>query len=264
MQIIRRPCYASLTINVGASMTIQAWNGSSGGGGPNAGSGAWDGLGCPSISTASWASAWNLESAGFSSHTSPDGGRGGYTYSQSILNPLTIAPRNSTWGGDKRNNVGGLGGRPLTYATGKVFLGGGGGSTHADDGKGTRGGNGGGIVYLITYGKVTGSGTINANGEDGPSSVRATPKDAVKGGGGGAVITYRYGGTISGITINAKGGKGGDQTDTGASTGEAEGPGGGGGGGGGYISITLPGTPTANVSGVLNGTTNAANMTTFP
>ena len=93
------------------------------GGGANAGATTgWDGLGNPSPTTASWATAWNLEYSGFATHTSPGGGRGGYTYSDFLMSPLTVLPGNSTWGGDSRNNVGGLGGRSLTYTSAKIFM----------------------------------------------------------------------------------------------------------------------------------------------
>jgi len=237
---------------------------SGGGGGSNAGStSGWDGLGNPSTSTSGWSTAWNLEGGSFSTHTSPGGGRGGYTYSDYTMNPLTLAPGNSSWGGDSRNNVGGLGGRPLTYTSSKIFMGGGGGAGDGDDNKATNGAAGGGIVYLLIGGSLSGSGTISANGAAAAASTGATPKDAAGGGGGGGTIfVYRTSGTLSSsITLNAKGGKGGDQSDPGPYTGEAEGPGGG--GGGGYISYTTPGTPTTSVSGGANGTVNAPVMSTF-
>jgi len=87
-----------------------------------------------------------------------------------------------------------------------------------------RGSNGGGIVYIISGGNISGSGTINANGADADSS---TGEDAPGGaGGGGTVILYTKCATISNLTINAVGGKGGDQ-DWVSGSGESEGPGGG-------------------------------------
>ena len=89
------------------------WN-CGGGGGGNAGSiAAWTGQGNPDSGPAGWATAWNLESAGFSTQTSSGGGRGGYSFSNSnqnatLLGPGTIGVTNA-WGGSYRYNLGGLG-----------------------------------------------------------------------------------------------------------------------------------------------------------
>jgi hypothetical protein len=82
-----------------------------------------------------WANAWELESVGFSTKVSSGGGKGGYSRCGTGLNPLTNPPENySTWKGDgRRSTAVGLGGRPLDYSTGKIFLGGGGGQGHNSD-----------------------------------------------------------------------------------------------------------------------------------
>ena len=126
-----------------------------------------------------------------------------------ILVPLTTAPGNSSWGGDYRENVGGHGGRPLDNTGNRIYFGGGGGSGDANDGYGSSGANGGGIVYIISDGAVSGTGTINANGANADSSIKYDA--AGGGGGGGTVVIFTPCSSVSNIAINATGGKGGNQ-----------------------------------------------------
>lgn len=235
-----------------------------GGGGANAGDPLlYNGLGNPDISNPSWIQAWNLEVAGFANNVSSGGGRGGYSFSGSNQNALTVAPGNSAWGGDFRRNNAGLGGRPLDYSTGRIFMGGGGGAGEENVDDGGDGGVGGGIVLLRVYGNVTGGGGIRANGGNGGNaqgSVLNGGKDAAGGGGGGGAIILECSGTISNISIEARGGNGGNQ-DLPINTNEAEGPGGG--GGGGYVAVSSSVTQI-NVSGGNNGTTDSAGLTEFP
>jgi hypothetical protein len=234
---------------------------SGGGGGSNAGNNSmltpWNGTGIKSTSTAAWANAWNLESAGFATNISRGGGRGGYTFTDADQDALTVAPGNIAWNYDNRRNVGGFGGRPLDYSSNtRLFLGGGGGAGQENDGYGGSGGNGGGIAYLLVAGIISGSGNITAYGANGGSTIGLGNDAPGGGGGGGAVIALSNQG-ITGITINAIGGDGGNQTITGI---ESEGPGGG--GGGGYIFTTTT-TVTRLVTGGVNGTTNSASLTEF-
>ncbi len=243
-----------------------------GGGGANAGNvSGWNGQGNPDNSVAGWTNAWNLEGGSFSTNTSSGGGRGGYSWSSSNQNATTTAPGLSAWGGDYRANHGGLGGRPLDYSTGKIFLGGGGGAGDQDNSFGGVGGQGGGLIFIQSYGTVTGSGSIVSNGNDGAHSTGTPPnsstfagKDAAGGGGAGGTILVRSQG-VTGITLNANGGAGGRQIIVkGAfvfTVSEAEGPGGG--GGGGYIAVSS-GTPTQTVLGGANGITNSDGLTEFP
>jgi PKD repeat protein len=232
-----------------------------GGGGGNAGNpAAWTGSGNPDVSTAAWAAAWNLEYSGFAASTSSGGGRGGYTFSSSDQNALSLGPFNSSWGGDQRRNNGGMGGRPLDYSTGRIFLGGGGGSGDQNDSKGGPGGNGGGLVYLFSFGDVSGAGEIRANGSNGVSTSTSNGTDGAGGGGAGGTIVLKAGGTVSGVSLSANGGNGGNQVVNILNL-EAEGPGGG--GGGGYIGIGS-GVPTRSANGGANGTTNSRSMTEFP
>jgi len=231
-----------------------------GGGGANGGSvGSWNGNGNPDNPNSDWTTAWNLEGGGFSSNTSSGGGRGGYSWSNSNQNPIITAPGNASWSGDNRTNVGGFGGRPLSYSSGKMYLGGGGGAGDSNNNVGTPGGNGGGIVYLLSGGTVSGTGTINANGESVAAS-SGTPGDAGGGGGGGGTIfIFTYSAPISGLTLQAKGGAGGSQSLNNGN--EVEGNGGG--GGGGYISTSNNSGLTRNVDGGNYGVTNAPPMSAF-
>ena len=229
-----------------------------GGGGGNCGPLPWTGRGNPDLSTAGWASAWNLEYSGFASSTSSGGGKGGYTFSGSNQNALTVGTFNSLWGGDQRRDNGGRGGRPLNYSSGKIFLGGGGGAGDQNNSYGGAGGNGGGLIYLLCYNSISGVGQINSNGVNGFSTVSAGT-DGAGGGGAGGTILLDATGIVSGITANSNGGNGGNQT-VGAFVTEAEGPGGG--GGGGYIAIS-GGAITRNANGGANGTTNSYGLTEF-
>jgi len=242
-----------------------------GGGGGNGGNpAAWTGQGNPDISGPNWATAWNLEGPGFAASSSSGGGRGGYSFSSTNQNALTVGPGDPTWTGDDRRQVGGLGGRPLDYSTGKIFMGGGAGSQNNDFGG--DGGRGGGIVYILGYGNVTGAGVISANGDLGENSQGAAPStgwagvDGAGGGGAGGTVIINTVSSVGGVSITANGANGGNQVKTygllvtpGNNT-EAEGPGGG--GGGGYIAISS-GTPSRTASGGANGTTNSSGLTEF-
>ncbi|MCX6181932.1 MAG: gliding motility-associated C-terminal domain-containing protein [Bacteroidetes bacterium] len=228
-----------------------------GGGGSNAGLGIYTGNGNPDISTASWANAWNTEAAGFSGSTSSGGGRGGYTFGTIDLDALSVGP-GAIWGGDNRQNVGGRGGHPLDYSSGRIFLGGGAGAGDQNNNAGSDGGSGGGLVFIKSCGTVSGTGAIIANGSPGkPQPVGSAGNDAPGGGGGGGTVIIDSDGSIAGITINANGGKGGSQI---INYSECEGPGGG--GGGGYIAITN-GNPTRSAIGGANGTSTSPLITEF-
>ncbi len=235
-------------------------NGHNGGGGGGSNAGAttgYNGTGIKSLTTANWANAWNLEAPGFATNVSPGGGRGGYTYTASNQDALTVAPGTASWSGDNRRNLGGFGGRPLDYSGGaqtRVFFGGGGGTGEyngGDPNPGLNTGDGGGLVFLKT-GSVVGAGSVLANGDVGTN---ATGTDSGSGGGGGGAIVIQSTSAVPGsIALTANGGIGGSQP----VSGEAEGPGGG--GGGGFIAAT-GGTQTAN--GGANGTTASTLVTEF-
>ena len=134
----------------------------------------WEGTGNPDISNPSWIAAWNLEGAGFAFSISTGGGKGGYSFSSEDEDALVIGPHDvsgsTAWGGDARNNNGGLGGRPLEYSTGRIFMGGGGGAGDQNDLMGGSGGNGGGIIFVQSFGNISGSGQILSNGNVGINS----------------------------------------------------------------------------------------------
>lgn len=232
-----------------------------GGGGANAGNtAAWTGNGNPDNSYSNWTTAWNLESAGFATTTSSGGGRGGYSYSANDANELTRGPGHSDWGGDNRTNGGGYGGRPLSYSTGRVFMGGGGGAGDSNNDTGMPGGDGGGIVFILVKNNLSGTGSIIANGNTPPTTTGPTGRDGSGGGGGGgAVVIYHHTGATSGISIEAKGGNGGNQDLT--TSPEAEGAGGG--GGGGYVAITNLPAISISVAGGLYGTSNSYSVSNF-
>lgn len=235
-----------------------------GGGGANVGTGTWTGTGNPDRGTNNvYDPAWNLEGTNFALSASSGGGRGGYTYSNQDRDALSISPGNTTWGGNYRQNVGGLGGRPLDQR-GRLYLGGGGGAGDGNNGGATAGGNGGGLIYLLTGGAVGGSGTLVANGTTGvrgTNTLTSTTQDAAGGGGGGGTIVLSVSGTITGVTATTQGGTGGTQA---GGTSEAEGPGGG--GGGGLVVYTNPnGTSfTTQAPGAASGTTTASQVSEFP
>lgn len=240
-----------------------------GGGGANGGLvSAYRAYGNP---TAGFNAAWNLESAGFATFTSSGGGRGGYSFSSSNQNPLTFGPGSGGWSGDGRRNMGGFGGRPLDYSTGRLFLGGGGGSGDSNDNYGTPAGNGGGMVFMLVYGNLTGAGTILADGSNGGNTITSggcTGRDGAGGGGGGGTVILNVIGTTNltaSPAIFARGGAGGNQNfGTPCLNTEAYGPGAG--GGGGYIgcSGTMPVTAvTGGTNGIVSGNSGLI-RTNFP
>ncbi|MCU0439968.1 MAG: Ig-like domain-containing protein [Raineya sp.] len=247
-------------------------NGGGGGNGNNAGGGGGANAGVPAdwfrgtgvmCNACTGNSAWTLDpdyiANGNALTNSSGGGRGGHTVSTSNQNALTLAPGGAAWAGDLRRARGGLGGRPLDInAENRIFFGGGGGAGDQNNNAGGRGGNGGGIVYIVSN-QITGTGSINANGENGANTV--TPHtDAPGGAGGGGTIIIKSNTSVSGITLNARGGNGGNHLGTAA---QAHGPGGG--GGGGYVAVFTPTDASSkNITGGTNGTTTSTALTEYP
>lgn len=184
------------------------------------------------------------------------GGRGGYSWSDNPGNALTVAPGDSAWGGDRRRNTGGLGGRPLdSGAATRLFMGGGGGAGDGNDDNAGPGGIGGGMVFIIA-GTVDGSGSVLANGGPGGDDESGGNGDAAGGGGGGGTIVINAASLASTVQIRANGGSGGRHRYSSGDN-EVEGPGGG--GGGGYIAVS-GGTPTVReANGGVAGQTTIAN-----
>ncbi|TSJ38989.1 gliding motility-associated C-terminal domain-containing protein [Fluviicola chungangensis] len=244
---------------------------SGGGGGSNIGTGMYNGKG---VATAGYNAFWNLETAGMATTPSSGGGRGGYSGSQNNQDESVVGPNNAAWSGDSRRKEGGLGGHPLTYDATRVFMGGGGGAGEMDQNQGGSGGAGGGIVFIQSYGSITGSGTIEANGANGQnsnptnapnpgsfSSAKLGVDGAGGAGGGGAIIISNGTALPATLTLSAIGGNGGNNAlsfGSFASGVEADGPGGG--GGGGMIAYTS-GTPVQSVAGGANGTVTVVGTT---
>lgn len=228
-----------------------------GGGGANGGTGTWNGQGVPSLTTAAWANAWNIDGTLTAATNSPGGGRGGYTYGANDQNALTTAPGNAGWGGNNRRERGGLGGRPLAnnpsiVGDTRLFFGGGGGAGDGNNSAAAAGGRGGGLVLVIAT-AVAGSGNLQANGATATDTVPGHNDAPGGGGGGGSVVLVAP--ASGALSLSAVGGLGGNQLITGN---ESEGPGGG--GGGGFIASPAG---TGTVSGGNNGTTSSGAVTEF-
>jgi large repetitive protein len=239
-----------------------AHNGGGGGGANGLSGNAWvAGRGRPSTTGTGWAAAWNLEGAGMTSTTNePGGGRGGYTFGVADGDALTQGPGNAVWGGDNRQQAGGLGGRPLTFnRLNRVYFGGGGGAGDGNNNSVGGGGKGGGLIFLqtsSTSATVTGSGIVSADGAMG-ANTNNSQNDAPGGGGGGGTILAQLTSAAT-LVFRANGGAGGNQLIT-----SIENEGAGGGGGGGVIAVTAGlGARTAN--GGIHGTTGSAGVTEFP
>jgi gliding motility-associated-like protein len=241
-----------------------------GGGGANVGAGTYTGKGVPN---AAYAAAWALETG--MGAASSGGGRGGYSYSASDQNPATLGPNQNAWSGDRRKSNGGLGGHPLVYDATRLYMGGGGGAGESDNAsQGGAGGAGGGIVFITTFGTITGNGSIESDGAVGQKTnplFQAVTSFTKKGndgaggaGAGGSIYIKNTAALPNTITINARGGVGGNHDLTyGTPPPALEATGPGGGGGGGNIAFTS-GTPVQTVTGGLGGTSNSPHVNEFP
>lgn len=134
----------------------------------------------------------------------------------------------------------GIGGSKINYSplSKKIFLGGGGGAGHCNNGFinpnrifNFNGANGGGLIIISAQKIINNGASINASGDDAIEVKQAngSTHDGMGGGGAGGTIllnVFEYGSAP--LKINVFGGKGGDMYSIG--NGEV-GPGGGGGGG---------------------------------
>lgn len=251
-----------------------AHNAGGGGGGGGGDLARWSGLGVMDLTAVGALMAWPLEQAYKDNAnmptTSTGGGRGGHSFSRPLAgvftDPTVDGPTLMKWGGDFRQDVGGLGGRPLNPNLGfQVFLGGGGGAGDQDNNSGGIGGNGGGLVFVVS-GSVAvpgpSTGIISANGGDGADTANAHNDGAGGGGGGGTVFVLTAAPLPKDLRIEANGGYGGNQKRQPADANEADGPGGG--GGGGLIAYVSGGIPTTSVKGGPAGTSAAMTMAKFP
>ncbi len=153
-------------------------------------------------------------------------------------------------------NVGGLGGGAFPATAARVVFGGGGGAGMANNDDAPHGGNGGGVA-IIRSNIISGSFSINIDGNDGIESLN---NDAGGGAGaaGSAVIIATAG--LNGVSVSAVGGDGGDAWTSDSGSNAMHGPGGG--GAGGYVIYSSgAGNPSVNVAGGASGTTTSRNET---
>lgn len=142
---------------------------------------------------------------------------------------------------------GGLGGIAIDYgvAIGRLFLGSGGGGGHENDGVGTPGARGGGIVIIKSQSIQSTGGQIKAKG----AKADTARHDGSGGGGGGGTVLLALNSTGSPVTVDVTGGNGGDN-DAGIQFNFKDfcyGPGAGGGGGIVKLPLSLTSvTVTAN------------------
>ncbi len=163
------------------------------------------------------------------------GGRGGNSWSSNLA-------------------VGGAGAANFAqFSPSRLVMGGGGGAGTTNNGTGslsagfsTSGAIGGGIV-LVTANSITGTGIIDASGEN--AFITVLNDGSGGGGAGGSILLYAGSGT-SNITAIANGGTGGTNTGIGS----PHGPGGG--GGGGVIFSNGPLNAASSVSPGIAGTTS--------
>ncbi|GAB2821465.1 PKD domain-containing protein [Ferruginibacter profundus] len=160
----------------------------------------------------------------------------------------------------------GIGGRALTYnnTANKIFMGGGGGSGHANNpGTVPAGGNGGGII-MINAQKIKNNGfKIIASGDSANICTQGagiTCHDGMGGGGAGGTVLLNVTQVLNSTIVEEKGGKGADMT--GPIAGGTIGPGGGAGGGvlwmpGAAILSNVNPVNTGGIGGVL---TNGGNI----
>jgi uncharacterized repeat protein (TIGR01451 family) len=220
----------------------------------------WCGQGVMS-NTVVGSAAWTLDPAylanGNALTAHVGGGRGGYTFSNSNQVATTTGPGAVAWGGNRRQALGGWGGRPLAQdlAT-RVFFGGGGGAGAVNSGTGSgTGAPGGGAVFIDTN-VLAGAGALLANGNTAPNTLGSHIDAPGGGGAGGSILLRASSGSVG--SMRASGGNGGTQLLTGN---EAEGPGGGGGGG---IVAVLGASGAQTASAGTGGTTTSGALTEFP
>ncbi len=144
----------------------------------------------------------------------------------------------------------GRGGKALSsWSDSKIFMGGGAGAGHSNNGSVAfnYGGNGGGIIFIWANNLIGNNDSISANGGNGGAS----QSDGAGGGGAGGTIIMHVTSYIGNVAINVRGGKGG-QSDDGIVTGRCFGGGGGGSGGAVYFTGSTPAV-TVSIAGGAGG-----------
>ncbi len=151
---------------------------------------------------------------------------------------------NSTTGCN--NKYAGLGGRALSNAGSRIYLGGGGGNGHGNNTLTTHGGgSGGGIIYIKADVIISNNDTISARGQDGAITIG----DGSSGGGGGGTIIMDVNSYVGATNIIADGGNGG-YVDNLELSNRTMGPGGGGSGGVIYFTGAEPAIAKSTIAGV--------------
>jgi hypothetical protein len=153
----------------------------------------------------------------------------------------------NSWSSNR--SCGGIGGAIFAQVSpSRLVMGGGGGAGSTDGGTGTpnlgfaSSGTAGGGIVILTIGGLSGTGTINANGDAPNTTIQ---NDGAGGAGAGGSVLIIGGGSLTGLTVHANGGNGASNTG-GASGPQPHGPGGGGGGGVIYSTTALNAGSTAN------------------
>ena len=153
-------------------------------------------------------------------------------------------------------NNGGIGGAGLLYnnTVNKIFMGSGGGAGHIDNADVTvpRGGNGGGIIIIITEALEMFEELILANGDDAGICGASNCNDGNNGGGAGGTILISYTSIVGNLILETKGGNGANMYGP-VTPGGRSGPGGGGGGG---VVFLTGGSFPANINHVSPGGQN--------
>ncbi len=150
--------------------------------------------------------------------------------------------------------IGGDGGKPISYsnALNKVFMGGGAGAGHANNGEGGNGQPGGGIVILMANQLHANGYAIINNGGDGIGCV-GDCWDGQPGGSAGGAVLLNVNSYTSPVSVNARGGIGASQGANNSASGH-NGPGGGGGGGALWVKgATMPAMVSASLAGGARG-----------
>jgi Secretion system C-terminal sorting domain len=169
------------------------------------------------------------------------GGGGGGNYSAGGSGGLGWVPA----GTGCSPSVGGLGGISLNaqISASRLFMGGGGGAGHQNDGNGTEGGKGGGIILIKAANiRTTGACAISISA-NGANAANGSNDGGGGAGAGGSIVlqvnSYSIAGTCP-LTVASSGGNGGASVTTGVH--------GGGGGGGQGVVIYSVAQPTTNIT----------------
>ena len=258
-QVIRVPEYTSVEVRPGASVVAKPWDGATGGvlaflaSGTIRNDGALQASGAGFRGGVAGQQPFDLMGCSLLPREVRAGARRGEGISSLSYGPLETGLDNASNGGggglcpmsggggggngaaggrggdarvpwDTARDLGGLGGAALSYSMlDHLTLGGGGGRGHGAWEGNAQAGAGGGAIFIRGQ-RLTGKGTIAADGEDGEQSAAG----GGSGGGAGGSLYLRLAGSAECASVSARGGAGGS---AGAAPGSYTGPGGGGGGG---------------------------------